>query len=135
MSSLKDGLSLKLTYRTRVLTLLSRSFGHLGALRPLQITPPALVSLGDFPPGPLGTESERCCSVCARPLGELPPHRVWISLPVATDVLPLLVNACSEECIPSLPTPPEGYVQEPHRGGLEVEQPDASNRGPMAGRR
>jgi hypothetical protein len=80
--------------------------------------------IGDFPSGPIGTESERRCSVCARPLGDSPPQRVWISLWVGSDVLPLLVNACSEECIRDLPTPAEGYVQEPHRGGLEVEQPD-----------
>jgi hypothetical protein len=79
--------------------------------------------IGDFPPGSMGAESGNSCSVCDRAL-EGPPLRVWISLWVATDVLPLLVNACSEECVRQLPTPAEGHVQEPHRGGLEVAQPD-----------
>ena len=35
----------------------------------------------------------------------------------------LLVNACSTACIEALPTPPEDYVQTPHRGGPTVEQP------------
>jgi hypothetical protein len=48
---------------------------------------------------------------------------VWISLRVATDVLPLLVNACSRGCVEALPTPPDGYVATPHRGGPEVVQP------------
>ncbi|WP_257581710.1 hypothetical protein [Streptomyces sp. TLI_146] len=31
-------------------------------------------------------------------------HQVWISLRVATDVLPLLVNACSSGCVAALPS-------------------------------
>jgi uncharacterized protein (TIGR02996 family) len=65
----------------------------------------------------------RPCSVCGRPFEDRRLHRVWISLTVATDVLPLLVNACSEECVGKLPTPPQHHVQKPHRGGLEVQQP------------
>jgi hypothetical protein len=42
---------------------------------------------------------------------------------VATDELPLLVDACSEACVERLPAPPEGYVDRPHRGGDHVEQP------------
>jgi uncharacterized protein (TIGR02996 family) len=67
--------------------------------------------------------STRPCSVCGRPFEDRRLYRVWVSLPVATDVLPLLVNACSDECIGKLPTPPKGYVQTPHRGGLRVQQP------------
>jgi hypothetical protein len=81
--------------------------------------------IGDFPPTEPGeTGGTRSCSVCDRPLEESRVRRVWISLWVATDVLPLLVNACSEQCIRQLPTPAEGHVREPHRGGLEVQQPD-----------
>jgi uncharacterized protein (TIGR02996 family) len=72
------------------------------------------------------TVSARKCSVCNRPFEDLGLHRVWISLRVATDVLPLLVNACSEKCIRDLPKPPDGYVQVPHRGGPEVNQPPTS---------
>lgn len=50
-------------------------------------------------------------------------HQAWISLRVATDVLPLLVNACSPECIQTLPSPPEHYVPEPHHGGPDLAQP------------
>lgn len=65
----------------------------------------------------------RPCGVCNRPFEDKRLHRVWVSLTVATDVLPLLVNACSEECVKRLPTPPEGYVSRPHRGGPGVQQP------------
>jgi hypothetical protein len=83
-----------------------------------------------FPPleadTPTGEETRaHRCSVCAEPF-DGPPHRAWISLWVATDVLPLLVNACSEACLQQLPKPAQGYVQEPHRGGPEVKQPDPS---------
>jgi uncharacterized protein (TIGR02996 family) len=73
--------------------------------------PHALHLLGLGPP-------VRPCSVCSRPFEDFRQHRVWISLRVATDVMPLLVNACSRECVLSLPTPPDGYHPQPHRGGL-----------------
>jgi uncharacterized protein (TIGR02996 family) len=65
----------------------------------------------------------RNCSVCARPFEDRRLHRVWISLGVATDVLPLLVNACSAECVANLPQPPDGYAAEPHRGGVGTAGP------------
>jgi len=65
----------------------------------------------------------RPCSVCGTPFEDRRRHRVWVSLRVATDVLPLLVNACSDECVRRLPTPPEGYVLRPHQGGERVQQP------------
>jgi uncharacterized protein (TIGR02996 family) len=65
----------------------------------------------------------RPCSVCGRTFEDRGRHRVWVSLWVATDVLPLLVNACSEGCITRLPTPAKGYVWTPHRGGPGVKQP------------
>ncbi len=74
-------------------------------------------------PTALPDSNPSCCSVCRTPFAGGEAHQVWISLPVATDVLPLLVHACSEECIQKLPTPPRGYVQEPHRGGLRLKQP------------
>jgi hypothetical protein len=63
------------------------------------------------------------CSVCRRTLEPEKVHQAWISLLVATDVLPLLVNACSDECIRRLPLPAQGYVDHPHAGGLELVQP------------
>jgi len=64
-----------------------------------------------------------CCSVCGWPFGGSGPTQVWISLAVATDVLPLLVHACSEDCIQRLPKPHSNYVPVPHRGGLDLVQP------------
>jgi hypothetical protein len=68
------------------------------------------------------------CSVCGGPFSREQIHQAWISLRVATDVLPLLVNACSEKCLENLPASPFGYVQRPHFGGLELEQPPADFR-------
>jgi hypothetical protein len=65
------------------------------------------------------------CSVCGGPFGEVGPHQTWTSLRVATDVLPLLVHACSTECITALPGSPPGYIGKPHTGGLQVRQPPA----------
>jgi hypothetical protein len=67
------------------------------------------------------------CSVCGGPFTEAGPEQVWISLWVATDVLPLLVHACSKKCILALPDPPSGYVEKPHAGGLDVKQPTAKD--------
>ncbi|MEP0786820.1 hypothetical protein [Coleofasciculus sp. FACHB-129] len=63
------------------------------------------------------------CSVCNALISASNLHQVWISLGVATDVLPLLVNACSKACVDKLPRPPKNYIQEPHMGGLNIQQP------------
>jgi hypothetical protein len=63
------------------------------------------------------------CSVCNAPVDTERVVRRWITLVVGTDWLPLLVNACSMECIHQLPTPPAGYVREAHLGGLDIVQP------------
>jgi hypothetical protein len=63
------------------------------------------------------------CSVCDSPFGDSAPLQYWVSLGVATDVLPLLVHACSRECLSRIPTPPEAYFQKPHQGGLALSQP------------
>ena len=78
------------------------------------------VDLFNLPPVVYGTRSVTTCSVCDTPIQRL--HQAWVSLLVATDVLPLLVNACSMECIARVPDPPKGYVG-PHAGGLDVQQP------------
>jgi hypothetical protein len=76
---------------------------------------PAAVPIGSTPSS---------CSVCDGPLPSSGPIQVWISLSVATDVLPLLVHACSEHCVRTLPSPPERYVDRPHKGGTGLVQPD-----------
>ncbi|MCX5215116.1 leucine-rich repeat domain-containing protein [Kitasatospora sp. NBC_00240] len=65
------------------------------------------------------------CSVCDGPITR--PRQVWISLQVATDVLPLLVNACSRACVAALPSPPAAYVRSPHSGGPALQQPTADH--------
>ncbi|GGV23742.1 hypothetical protein GCM10010495_44190 [Kitasatospora herbaricolor] len=70
-----------------------------------------------------GRATDRRRVVCDGPVTR--PRRVWISLRVATDVLPLLVNACSVACVAALPAPPKGYVRGPHSGGPAVRQPTA----------
>jgi len=81
------------------------------------------------PPFPkLGTEDSKAnlpaqCSVCRQPLRPEAVQQVWISLRIATDVLPLLVNACSDGCIMQLPPPTVGYIDHPHTGGVGLAQP------------
>ncbi|HEY1014192.1 MAG TPA: hypothetical protein VGE07_15880 [Herpetosiphonaceae bacterium] len=65
----------------------------------------------------------RPCSVCARLVEARRLQQVWISCWVATDVLPLLVHACSAACIAALPPPAAGYVPTPHCGGVGLVQP------------
>lgn len=72
------------------------------------------------------TLTPTACSVCKGPFLPQGRKQMWISLWVATDVLPLLVHACSDGCIASLPQPAKGYVQRPHLGGLDLEQPPCS---------
>lgn len=71
-----------------------------------------------------GATAVHSCSVCDRPITQRGLHQVWISVRVAADVLPLLVNACSPECVAALPGGAQGYVAAPHKGG-HVDQPSA----------
>ncbi len=70
-----------------------------------------------------GVETIGSCSVCDGPIDPARFRQQWISLRIATDVLALLVNACSTACVQALPDPPEGYVAAPHQGGRDVRQP------------
>jgi hypothetical protein len=89
--------------------------------RPLSST--TGVDLSNLPPERYGAPAIMRCSICRMPLAEAGLHQVWISLNVGTDVLPLLVNACSVKCVARLPPGASGYVSGPHTGGLSVEQP------------
>ncbi|MFI1720777.1 leucine-rich repeat domain-containing protein [Streptomyces sp. NPDC020489] len=73
-------------------------------------------------PGRRGVTAVHRCSVCDRPIERGGLRQVWLSLRVATDVLPLLVNACSSACVSALPEGAEDYIASPHTGGT-VEQP------------
>lgn len=61
------------------------------------------------------------CSVCGNNIDNRFINQYWISLRVATDILPLLVNLCSYECGMKLPKPAERYPQSAHRGGRELK--------------
>lgn len=63
------------------------------------------------------------CSVCDGAFKDGEVLQRWISLAVATDVIPLLVHACSKDCITRLPTPAKNYVPYPHEGGPGIKQP------------
>jgi len=63
------------------------------------------------------------CSVCTKNITYDNVNQFWISLRVGTDILPLLVNLCSEECKGKLQQPPNGYIQHPHKGGADIKQP------------
>ncbi len=79
-----------------------------------------------FPPikKPMEVLLPETCSVCDRPFGERSPSLYWITLPIGTDIVPLLIHSCSDECIKSVPTPPNGYFQRPHKGGGGVGMPN-----------
>ena len=64
------------------------------------------------------------CSICKREISPADINQYWITLVVATDIVPLLVNVCSNTCKESLPKPPEYYVQYPHKGGSDLKQPE-----------
>ncbi len=63
------------------------------------------------------------CSVCKKEITYEKTNQLWITLRVGTDTLPLLANLCSRECEKMLPEPAKGYVQYPHKGGIELKQP------------
>jgi hypothetical protein len=81
------------------------------------------LDLEHLPPARYGATSISSCSICRTPLAKTGLHQVWISLNVGTDVLPLLVNACSPECVARVPPAHTGYVPGTHRGGPSVVQP------------
>lgn len=63
------------------------------------------------------------CGICKKEAKNEVFEQYWISLNIATDVVPLLVNICSSECHAKLPIPPENYVRYAHKGGLDLLQP------------
>lgn len=70
-----------------------------------------------------GATAISTCSVCDGPVEGPELSQVWTSLRVATDVLPLLVNACSASCVAALPPGADGFTPEPHAGGWDPAQP------------
>ena len=74
-------------------------------------------------PGLWGADSITSCSVCAGLVIQREVRQVWLSARVATDVLPLLVNACSDACIGALPQGAEGHVRFRIPGGSPSSSP------------
>ena len=64
----------------------------------------------------------KSCSVCDTPFTDAPMQR-WTSRRMGSDIVPLLVHACSETCIDSIKDAPDNYVKRPHCGGPDVKQP------------
>lgn len=79
---------------------------------------------GDLDPGLWGADAINSCSVCNSPFAERGIRQVWLSARVATDVLPLLVNACSDACVGALPQGAEHHIRVPHSGGRDIVQPE-----------
>jgi len=100
-------------------------FGNFKYRPPFPVLRPGPLPAGDLDPGIWGADSISSCSVCGGPVTAGGVRQAWLSLKVATDVLPLLVNACSETCIEALPPGADRHVLVPHSGGREVVQPEA----------
>lgn len=73
---------------------------------------------------PIDALLPQTCSVCDRPFGEKAPQVFWLTLNVATDIVPLLVHSCSKDCTLSLPRPPDHYFERPHKGGDGIGMPE-----------
>ncbi len=96
-------------------------------------TPPAAedTDLDDLDPAVWGAAAIQTCSVCDQPFDASGLRQVWISLHVSGyDIMPLLANACSDECVDALPKPAAGYVRHVHTGGPSLQQPPAGHRPP-----
>jgi hypothetical protein len=92
------------------------------ALRP--VTHAEEADFAALDPAVWGADAVRTCSVCDGPVDQ-ELRQAWISRLVGTDVLPLLVNACSTACVAALPQPHTGYIPTPHTGGPDIVQPAA----------
>ncbi len=68
------------------------------------------------------------CSVCGDALSPGEVHHRWTSQWVGTDVMPLLVYACSQRCVDALPDGPPSFLARPHTGGAALEQPERLRR-------
>lgn len=68
-------------------------------------------------------DDEVKCSICDKELSHDQVDQYWISRMVGSDVLPLLANICSQGCFDLILKPEKGYIQFPHKGGPNLEQP------------
>lgn len=98
-------------------------FGNFKYRAPFPVLRQGPLPSGDLDPGLWGADTVNSCSVCDGQITERGVRQVWLSALVATDVLPLLVNACSDACVEALPEGAERHVRVPHSGGRAVVQP------------
>ncbi len=86
-----------------------------------QLQPPPGTAMGleadSLDPRRWGTTAVASCSVCDGPVEPGRLQQRWISLRVATDVLPLLVSACSPACVAALPAGAPDCFPTAHTGG------------------
>ena len=72
---------------------------------------------------PVATLRPATCSICDRPFDGREPLLFWTTQRVGTDDVPLLIHACSLECVDATPSAPPGFVPRPHKGGGGVGMP------------
>lgn len=99
-------------------------FGNFKYRPPFPVLRQKPLPSGELDSGQWGADAIKSCSVCDAPFTENGVRQVWLSARVATDVLPLLVNACSDACVAALPPGAERHVRTPHSGGRDVVQPE-----------
>lgn len=99
-------------------------FGNFKHRPPFPVLMHGPVTSGELDPRVWGADSIKSCSVCDGPITEWGVRQVWLSVRVATDVLPLLVNACSDACVSALPPGAEHHIRVPHSGGRDIVQPE-----------
>ena len=63
------------------------------------------------------------CSICKKEMNYSEANQYWITLNVATDPIPMLVNLCSDECEDQLPKGEGNYLAFFHKGGNNLKQP------------
>lgn len=100
-------------------------FGNFHCRPPFPVLSQGSLPSAGLDPGLWGADAINSCSVCNSRFTEAGIRQVWLSSRVATDVLPLLVNACSDACIGTLPQGAERHVRVPHSGGRDIVQPEA----------
>jgi hypothetical protein len=76
----------------------------------------------DLKNNPVDYHGGNVCSICDKVEIDVRFEQYWISCRVATDVLPLLVIVCSDDCFHQIKESAPGYHSNPHKGG------DAINR-------
>jgi hypothetical protein len=99
-------------------------FGNFKYRPPFPVLRHGSLPSADLDPGLWGADAINSCSVCNSRFTQRGIRQVWLSARVATDVLPLLVNACSDACVAALPQGAERHVRDPHSGGRHVFQPE-----------